>query len=121
MKAFYISCVIFVFTLAIVITNYFYINNSADKLERLVTDIEENTINAKDSINELENFWNKNKYLFEYTINHNPINSVEIRIGAVKHYYNEGNILQLLRELVYLKEEIKELRRTERICLENIF
>ncbi len=121
MKAFFISCVIFAIMLISITFNYFYVNNSANRLEYLTEKIETGLTDAQPQLISLENFWNENKSFLELTISHGTLNNIEIRIKAIRYCFDIKDDVLLLRELFHFKEEINELRRTDRICAENIF
>lgn len=121
MKTFIISTAIFSALIAIIIFNNIYINNSAEKLEELAGNITTGTGNIEERVAELEAFWNKNKDKMEFTTNHTSINSIGIKIINIRLFADNHDDIQLAREVLLLKEEIREMRRLEKFSIENIF
>ncbi len=121
MKTFIISTVIFAVMISMIIFNYIYINNAADRLERLAADIIPDSKVLEESVGALEDYWEESKSRIDLTSNHTIINNIGIKIANIRLFADKGDNLQLTKELLLLKEEIKELRRLERLSVENIF
>ena len=121
MKTFIISTAIFLALIAIIIINYIYINDSADKLDDMAKAIIPGSENIDESITKLEKLWDKIRFKLELSTNHSLINEIGIKISNIRLLANDSANLQLTKELMLLREKIKELRRLERLSLENIF
>lgn len=121
MKTFFISTAIFAAMLAVIIFNYIYINDAADRLERLTADIMVDSETLDESIGALEDYWEMSRSKIDFTSNHTIINNIGIKIANIRLFADKGNDFYLAKELLLLKEEIKELRRLEKLSIENIF
>ena len=121
MKAFFISTLIFLAMVLLVFYNYIYINGTSDRLEELTVEILFRSENLNEATSNLEEFWNKHKNKLDLTVNHQIVNSIGIKVTNIRLFVDNADYRQLERELLLLKEEIKELRRPERFALGNIF
>lgn len=121
MKTFIISLVIFFAVLALTIYNAKYIDSSSDKLTTLAENILTKNQDKDAKITELENFWKKSKTKLEISANHTLINSLGLKIKNIRFYYENGEALSMKREIMLLKEELRELRQLEKISFDNIF
>ncbi len=117
MKIFFISLGIFSTLSALIFFNSIYINATADKLDALATEITEDW----NRVSELEDFWDKNMKRVEFSVNHTLVNEIGKRIKNIRHYYNWGQEDELNREIMLLHEELKELKRLDKISVNNIF
>lgn len=121
MKAFFISTVIFFVMSAVIIFNFIYINNVADRLLELTDAITPNAVDLSDKVFALEDFWEKNKSKMDLTTNHIAIGNIGIKISNIRLFADYKDFFQLEKEVLLLREEIKEMRRLERFSVENIF
>lgn len=121
MKTFTVSSIIFLLLIAIIAINASYINRTADRLDALVDEISEDIADSGDIISELQSFWEKNITKIEFTVSHAMVNSIGLKIAGLRHHYEAKDFLQFSKELLLLKEEIKEFRRPERVSTENLF
>ncbi len=121
MKTFIISTVIFAVMISVIIFNYMYINDAADVLDELAAAIIPEADNLEASVKALEDYWEDNKVRIGLVSNHTVINNIGIKISGIRLFYEKNDSLRLAREVLLLKEEIKEMRRLERLSAENIF
>jgi len=121
LKTFIISTVIFAVMISMIIFNYIYINNSADRLEELTSAIIPDSGDLEERVKVLEDYWEDNKVRIGLVSNHTIINNIGIKIANIRLFTDKGDDFCLAKELILLKEDIKELRRLERLSAENIF
>ena len=117
MKIFFVSFGIFVIMSAVIFLNSIYINETVEQIENLA----EAVTAEGDGIDELENFWDRNMKKVEISVNHTLVNVIGIRIKNIRHFADVGETDSLGREIILLREDLKELKRLDEISVHNIF
>lgn len=117
MKIFFISLVIFGVMSGVIVFNSIYINEITNRLDELAK-----AVTAEgDGISELEAFWDRNMKKVEFSVNHTLVNAIGIRIKNIRHFADAGEASSLGREIMLLREDLKELKRLDKISVHNIF
>ncbi len=117
MKIFFISIMIFGVMSGVIVFNSIYINKTTDRLDELAE-----AVTAEGyGINELENFWDKNMKKVDFSVNHTLVNDIGIRIKNIRYFSEVGETKALGREIMLLREDLKELKRLDKISFNNIF
>ena len=117
MKVFFISLLIFGTMSGVIIFNSIYINEVSAELEELAS-----AVTAEgDGISELEEYWDSHMKKVEFSVNHTLVNAIGIRIKNIRHFADVGETSSLGREVMLLREDLKELKRLDEISVHNIF
>ena len=120
MKAFWISLILFSLLLVGIFWNAHYVRESESYLTELVVslgDAEE----REESMDELEEFWEKNKKLFGLSVGFRDIDRVSEIITSLRWAQDYGLEAEFQKYRTLLLDAIEEITRNEKLSLGNIF
>jgi hypothetical protein len=82
---------------------------------------EENWQNAKAEFSQVEEKWNRHKKWWAMVIDHHEIDNIDTSFSRINEYLNHQNQALSAGELSVLKQFIKHIPETEKVCWKNIF
>ena len=129
MNAFKISVIFFIFLIAIIISNMFFIKSTEETLLKMIKEIEvtdsitnnENRKKTIDSISDLQKYWQDQKDLVAISVSYTQISRISELIQSLRSYYESDEIGEYQNTKELLKLTINQIGKQEQFLWSNIF
>ena len=118
MRSFNISVTLFICLCICVIANAIFIHDCADRIERAADELSAPT---EEKLCELETLWEKRKAYIGLSISENHLDSISQTIISLRCAYESRNEAEFKKDLALLSACADEIKRYERLSVENIF
>ena len=121
MKGFILTVSLFIIMMAMIVTNFTYLNSIHEYMHTELAKISQAPCKDNEQIiNNLISYWEKNKDLVSLSVSFREIEELSNALDAVYAANNVGNRDQLSINLGLLKNSIDAIIRLEKISISNI-